>query len=168
MSKVDRYFSNLKAGQQAVTPQGPDKTSDTLSIFAWSNLPTSPDSSAANLVAKDEGVGAWRSDAQQKPITLDFKINQDRAVWSGVVLDARGVPDAELPSTIEVLGSLTGHALNWNSILTATPDYRDGIATLQFAPRRGQWIRLSISARPGGVGTVSLRRVGIIQPGGKR
>ncbi|NYT61769.1 hypothetical protein H0A66_05450 [Alcaligenaceae bacterium] len=166
MSKVDAFLANeeaIRRKQSANVTQATGTESKlALELRAWSNPPIDAMYRAQNLYAPGD-QGLWRSAPDAWPLTLDFSLGAKSTVVSGMVLDGLGVPANELPGRVEILIKPAASARTWTSVLSVVPAYENGVATIRFAPRLGQLVRLSIAPTAGLVDVVSLRRLKILQ-----
>ncbi|KAA0911502.1 hypothetical protein [Pusillimonas sp. ANT_WB101] len=180
MSKVDAFLRNetaTRSERNANASQAREAESNTelpaeakeigaqsnamLEIKAWSNPPTDDAFRAQNLYAQGND-GLWRVAPDEWPLTLDFSLGAKSTVVSGIVLDGRGLPGNELPGRVEILIKPTPVTRTWTSVISVAPAYQDGVATIHFAPRRAQMIRVSIASTTDTADAVSLRRLKVL------
>jgi len=129
-------------------------------ITAWSATPIDARSRAANLVATD-GSGPYTARVAAWPVEIEIDLDEgSEVVLTGLRFEASGVVDAAtLPGTAEIYVSLARKGSRWRVLVGSELDFRNGVASLFFAPARARQIKVVISDTQGSGNVLSIGRI---------
>ncbi len=161
VARLDRVFERLEpylgAGlvPPAAAPAAVGEGQVPLTVVRWTAEAVSPANRADGLVTP--GAAPWR--VADPAADVVFKLGVERAVLSGVRVDASGLKDP--PRTLEVLLGSSERG-PWRSVASFALESGDGARQAMVPPTRAGFVMLRARQHQAGVTTMGLTRFGLL------